>query len=143
MTTEEFINKMKLDGFEFSGVENGILRFHKGLAAITIHQDVQPDKVWQGLSISEWCTFYNTLFDYASTLMNEREQHYRVRLDGFYSDNGPQYLTKHHGKIFACAKNQRLKQAFTSEELDEIANQPKFKSVAWLQGLIMDHREEV
>lgn len=81
--------------------------------------------------------------EYLSTPLDQRgnEKKYRVRLQGFNSDNGHQYLTADKknvkaAKFFACAENPGLKQEFTQEELNDIANRYQFKGVGWLQDLI-------
>lgn len=68
---------------------------------------------------------------------------YRVRLIGFNSQNGKQYLTTENSnvnllarKFFACALNSRLKQEFTLDELTAIANKREFKAVPWIQDLL-------
>lgn len=71
------------------------------------------------------------------------EPKYRVRLVGFNSQNGKQYLTTEYDntnplghKFFACALNNRLKQEFTMDELTTIANKREFKAVPWIQDLL-------
>ena len=87
--------------------------------------------------------FYNTLLEYAKTPLEDREDKpkYRVRLRGLNSANGHQYLAADRedvktAKFFACAERPDLKQEFTREELDIIANRNQFKGVGWLQDLI-------
>lgn len=71
------------------------------------------------------------------------ENKYRVRLIGFNSDNGKQYLTTKKDnsnplghKFFACALRAGLKQEFTMDELSTIANKYEFKAVPWIQDLL-------
>lgn len=71
------------------------------------------------------------------------EPKYRVRLVGFNSQNGKQYLTTEYDnanplghKFFACALRPDLKQEFTMDELNTIANKNKFKAVPWIQDLL-------
>lgn len=71
------------------------------------------------------------------------EKKYRVRLIGFNSDNGKQYLTTEKDnsnplghKFFACALRAGLKQEFTMDELSTIANKYEFKAVPWIQDLL-------
>lgn len=71
-----------------------------------------------GLTISEWKVVFEALVDYA-----DRED---VKA----------------AKFFACAERPDLKQEFTQEELDIIANRNQFKGVGWLQDLIR-HAEPV
>ncbi|WP_278843809.1 hypothetical protein [Limosilactobacillus vaginalis] len=71
------------------------------------------------------------------------EPKYRVRLVGFNSQNGKQYLTTEQDnsnplghKFFACALREGLKQEFTLDELTAIANKREFKAVPWIQDLL-------
>ena len=71
------------------------------------------------------------------------EPKYRVRLVGFNSENGKQYLTTEYDdanplghKFFACALRPGLKQEFTIDELNTIANKNEFKAVPWIQDLL-------
>lgn len=71
------------------------------------------------------------------------EPKYRVRLVGFNSQNGKQYLTTEYDdvnplghKFFACALHSDLKQEFTLDELTAIANKREFKAVPWIQDLL-------
>lgn len=71
---------------------------------------------------------------------------YRVRIPGLNADNGPQYLTcKYdiHGRVFACALNNSLKQKFTSDELDQLCNDLRFKGIGWFEALMRSGVEEV
>lgn len=69
---------------------------------------------------------------------------YRVRLKGFNSDNGPQYLTANkiskscHGKLFACALRSDLKQKFTEDELNTIKRGQVYQRYGWVKSLIDD-----
>lgn len=71
------------------------------------------------------------------------EPKYRVRQVGFNSQNGKQYLTTENDnsnplghKFFACALRPGLKQEFTTDELNVIANKNEFKAVPWIQDLL-------
>ena len=71
------------------------------------------------------------------------EPKYRVRLVGFNSVDGKQYLTTENSnvnllarKFFACTLTPRLKQEFTMDELTAIANKREFKGVPWIQDLL-------
>lgn len=84
--------------------------------------------------------------EFLHTPIKERfpEKKYRVRLIGFNSDNGRQYLTTDDIKnVFACAWNPSLKQTFTMDEIYEIKNCSQFKSVIWFDELIRNGLEEV
>lgn len=90
------------------------------------------------------------MFEYISTPIDKRDPEplYRVRLMGFNSDNGHQYLTTKErgnafGKVFACAYNPRLKQAFTAKELDALAERPDFKEEGWVQTLLYVDSEKI
>ena len=99
--------------------------------------------------MSAWRDFYSTLLKYAKTPLEDREDKpkYRIRLRGLNSVNGHQYLAADRenvksAKFFACAERPDLKQEFTQEELNDIANRDQFKGVAWFQDLIR-HAEPV
>ena len=71
------------------------------------------------------------------------EPKYRVRLVGFNSENGKQYLTTEYDdanplghKFFACAPHKGLKQEFTLDELTAIANKREFKAAPWILDLL-------
>lgn len=68
------------------------------------------------------------------------EPKYRVRLIGFNSDNGRQYLTTEgdslNSKFFACALRSDLKQEFTMNEINQLANSTRFKDIPWIQDLL-------
>lgn len=71
------------------------------------------------------------------------EPKYRVRLVGFNSQNGKQYLTTENDnsnplghKFFACALRPGVKQEFTLDELNTIDNKNEFKAVPWIQDLL-------
>lgn len=85
--------------------------------------------------------------DFVNTPIKKRfpVKKYRVRLKGLNSDNGHQYLNCRDvtGRIFACALRENLKQKFTMDEINYIANQPNFKSTLWLKDLLHDGLEEV
>lgn len=93
---------------------------------------------------------YRLMFDYISTPIDKRDPEplYRVRLTGFNSDNGHQYLTTNKksndstiGRVFACAYNPKLKQTFTEKELDTLAQRHGFDEPIWIQNLLNQHRE--
>lgn len=70
---------------------------------------------------------------------------YRIRLEGFNSDNGQQYLTagkSGKNRLFACALKPGLKQEFTSDEINEIINQLDFKGT-WLTDMVRTGLEPV
>ena len=82
--------------------------------------------------------------EYLQTPLEERFPRYRIRLHGFRSDNGKQYLTTDDIKnVFACAWNPSLKQTFTMDEIYKIKNCSQFKSVIWFDELIRNGLEEV
>lgn len=77
--------------------------------------------------------------EFVNTPVEEREPKYRIRLKGFNSDNGHQYLTCQTrdvaGKLFACALNSHLKQEFTSDEISKIINRPDFRAT-WKETMV-------
>lgn len=81
----------------------------------------------------------NLVNEFVNTPLEEREPKYRIRLKGFNSDNGHQYLTCQTrdvaGKLFACALNQHLKQEFTSDEISKIINRPDFRAT-WKETMV-------
>jgi hypothetical protein len=91
----------------------------------------------------------NLIAKLEGTPVEERfpEKKYRIRFSGLNSDNGHQYLSTDtigiHGKFFACALRFGLKQEFTESEIDEMLNDPRFKSVPWFRELIRNGKEEV
>ena len=87
-------------------------------------------------------TITKTLFEIPDDILFA-EPKYRVRLIGFNSQNGKQYLTTENDnsnplghKFFACALRPGLKQEFTIDELTAIANKREFKAVPWIQDLL-------
>ena len=118
-----------------------------------------PEDATNFIEIETWATS-NRLYwkkpdrEYLSALIEEflhtpikerfPEKKYRVRLIGFNSDNGRQYLTTDDIKnVFACAWNPSLKQTFTMDEINKIKNCSQFKSVIWFDELIRNGLEEV
>lgn len=77
--------------------------------------------------------------EFVNTPVEEREPKYRIRLRGFNSDNGHQYLTCQTrdvaGELFACALNSHLKQEFTSDEISKIINRPDFRAT-WKETMV-------
>lgn len=76
------------------------------------------------------------------------KKHYRVRLRGFNSNGGHQYLTVSTrystislGSVFAAAWNTGLKQTFTADELNKIRE--RFKGSKWIISMLNDGVEEV
>ena len=89
------------------------------------------------------CEYLSALIEeFLHTPINERfpEKKYRVRLIGFNSDNGRKYLTTEgdslNSRFFACALRPGLKQEFTMDELNTIANKNEFKAVPWIRDLL-------
>ena len=158
MTTKELIEKLKpiLEIEDVTIGENDEIHvWIGGIISLLIPNNA---KTWFEISNYEKVTagaFDDTERVYVSSLINQflstpledREAKYRVRLRGFNSSNGHQYLTAdrenvNSAKFFACAERPDLKQEFTREELDIIANRNQFKGVGWLQDLIR-HAEPV
>lgn len=148
MKTKELISKLEEMGFEVSEQNGEMVKVERQNAdgsstKINVGFDFEKDNLQNGLTVAEWEHFYDLLLDYVNTPVAEREDEpqYRVRLRGFSSDNGKQYLTCEHGvtgRIFACAQNPRLKQTFTMSELHTISTTARNNSLAWLTTLVHD-----
>ncbi len=86
----------------------------------------------------------NLVNEFVNTPVEEREPKCRIRLKGFNSDNGHQYLTCQTrdvtGKLFACALNSHLKQEFTSDEISKIINRPDFRAT-WKETMVREGLE--
>lgn len=146
MTTKEFKRRAEKLGYVVREDENEFVLI-TGYDRIHIEKDVVLD---DGSDFLKRCQLNSLMLDYASTPLDKRkpEPLYRVRLMGFNSDNGHQYLTTKErgnafGKMFACAYNPRLKQAFTAKELDALAERPDFKEEGWVQTLLYVGREKI
>lgn len=152
MTTKELIEKLKpiLEIEDVTIGENDEIHvWIGGIISLLIPNNA---KTWFEISNYEKVTagaFDDTERVYVSSLINQflstpledREAKYRVRLRGFNSENGHQYLTAQDDNVratrfFACAEKPDLKQEFTQDELNVIANRNQFKGVGWLQDLI-------
>lgn len=152
MTTKELIEKLKpiLEIEDVTIGENDEIHvWIGGIISLLIPNNA---KTWFEISNYEKVTagaFDDTERVYVSSLINQflstpledRETKYRVRLRGFNSENGHQYLTAQDDNVratrfFACAEKPDLKQEFTQDELNVIANRNQFKGVGWLQDLI-------
>lgn len=148
MTTKELIKSLEAQGWEARENDFGVT-ITRGKVSFAINRGLPLETTKDGIRMSEWRDFYNTLLEYAKTPLEDRENKpkYRVRLRGFNSENGHQYLTAQDDNVratrfFACAEKPDLKQEFTQDELDIIANRDQFKGVSWLQDLIR-HAEPV
>jgi hypothetical protein len=140
MTTKELIKHLKSCGFIVSEDED-MIHAKKGKQTVNCDKTIQPDSLWTYV--------LSLLTEYNQTPLDERvdEPKYRVPLRGFYSGNGCQYLTADGedikiARFFACARNYSLKQEFTMDELNTIANRLQFKGIDWFQDLIR-HAEPV
>lgn len=154
MTIVELIKELKCLGIHFDGqtqdsLGNNTLDFSKGKMEFHVDKNLGLNTPSGGMTLCDQYLLYKTLFRFAITPMSERESNpkYRVRLRGFNSENGHQYLTANKenvktAKFFACAERTDLKQEFTQEELNDIANRDRFKGVGWFQDLIR-HAESV
>lgn len=153
MTTKELIERLEDLGFHFDGqtqdsLGTDSLDFSRGPIGLHIDKNTRHYSCYNGLTLLEWKLIFEALVDYADTPLEQRnEPKYRVRLRGFNSENGHQYLTAQDDNVratrfFACAEKPDLKQEFTQDELDIIANRNQFKGVSWLQDLIR-HAEPV
>lgn len=153
MTTKELIERLEDLGFHFDGqtqdsLDTDSLDFSRYSIGIHIDKNARHYSRYNGLTLLEWKLIFEALVDYADTPLEQRnESKYRVRLRGFNSENGHQYLTAQDDNVratrfFACAEKPGLKQEFTQEELNDIANRNQFKGVDWFQDLIR-HAEPV
>lgn len=149
MTTKELIKSLEAQGWQARENDFGGVTITMGKVSFAINKGLSLEATKDGIRMSEWRDFYNTLLEYAKTPLEDREDKpkYRVRLRGFNSDNGHQYLTAKGDNVkatrfFACAEKPGLKQEFTQEELNDITNRNQFKGVGWLQDLIR-HAEPV
>lgn len=149
MTTKELIKSLEAQGWEPFEDGSGNITVHKGMVDFTFCNKVAPGYYNNDVTIAEWFAFYSILMDYALTPVDERKDKpkYRIRLRGLNFVNGHQYLAADRenvksAKFFACAERPDLKQEFTQEELNDIANRDQFKGVAWFQDLIW-HAEPV
>lgn len=153
MTTKELIERLEDLGFHFDGqtqdsLGTDSLDFSRYSIGLHIDKNARHYSRCNGLTLLEWKLILEALVDYADTPLEQRnEPKYRVRLRGFNSENGHQYLTAQDDNVratrfFACAEKPGLKQEFTQEELNDIANRNQFKGVDWFQDLIR-HAEPV
>ena len=116
-------------------------------------QSLNGLKNWSSVGVMETVDLFDILGlvqELRKTPVKERfpEKHYRVRLRGFNSDCGHQYLTVstrystiNLGSVFAAAWNENLKQTFTAEELNKIRE--RFKGSKWIVSMMNDGVEEV
>lgn len=152
MKIDEFVKKVnERDGMRAKEVDKGIVigtPNNMGIFSI-------PEDATNFIEIDTWATS-NSLYwsksnrEYLSALIEEflhtpikkrfPEKKYRVRLIGFNSDNGRQYLTTEgdslNSKFFACALRSDLKQEFTMNEINQLANSPQFRAIPWIQDLL-------
>lgn len=143
MTTKELIKSLEAQGWEARENDFGGVTITRGEVSFAINKGLSLEATKDGIRMPEWRDFYSTLLKYAKTPLEDREEKpkYRVRLRGFNSSNGHQYLTAdrenvNSAKFFACAERPDLKQEFTQEELNDIANRYQFKGVGLFQDLI-------
>ena len=152
MKIDEFIEKVnERDGMRAKKTAEGIvIGTPNNIGIFNI-----PEDATNFIEIDTWATS-NSLYwkkpdrEYLSALIeeflhtpiNERypEKKYRVRLIGFNSDNGRQYLTTEgdslNSKFFACALRSDLKQEFTMNEINQLANSTRFKAIPWIRDLL-------
>lgn len=161
MRIDEFIEKV--NKIAYAKYEDGIISVYEDLERAP-RRDwflfIDPSK--QSLNDSvDWESTYSVgtvdLFyilglvqELRKTPVKDRfpKKHYRVRLRGFNSDGGHQYLTVstrystiNLGSVFAAAWNTGLKQTFTAEELNKIRE--RFKGSKWIVSMLNDGVEEV
>lgn len=159
MKTNELIKKLNTIKTINAKVEDGLLKLTSGEMTVPwlqVNLDATNLKVYQDYyfdyasttPFNELRKAINLLNDWLLTSPELRDPtpKYRVRLRGFNSDNGHQYLTtadSYHNKIFACALHSNLKQEFTADELAEIINRPQFKGIPWIHELFRAGIEEI
>lgn len=152
MTTKELIEKLKpiLEIEDVTIGENGEIHvWIGGVISLLIPNNAKTwfeishyEKVTAGAFNDAERVYVSSLINqFLSTPLEDREAKYRVRLRGLNSVNGHQYLSTDRqdvksAKFFACAERPDLKQEFTQEELNDIANRYQFKGVGWFQDLI-------
>ena len=123
------------------------------LAFLVTSKSMDLDWEWKHLRLIDAYklrTILNLVKELQDTPVKDRfpKKHYRVRLRGFNSDGGHQYLTVstrystiNLGSVFAAAWNTGLKQTFTAEELNKIRE--RFKGSKWIVSMLNDGVEEV
>lgn len=154
MKIDKYIDKLENDGFEVDvNQENDNLvqlMVRLGdyqILRIILGENIRKAKLDSGahLKLSQLIELLmrtKALLDTSDGVLFP-EPKYRVRLVGFNSVDGKQYLTTENSnvnllarKFFACTLNSRLKQEFTLDELTAIANKREFKAVPWIQDLL-------
>lgn len=154
MKINKYIDKLENDGFEVDvnqGNDNLVqLMVRLGdyqILCIILGENIRKAKLDSGahLKLSQLIELLmrtKALLDTSDDVLFP-EPKYRVRLVGFNSVDGKQYLTTENSnvnllarKFFACTLNSRLKQEFTLDELTAIANKREFKAVPWIQDLL-------
>ena len=98
-------------------------------------------------NLGNFYALLNLINKFVNTPVDKRfsEKKYRVRLKGFNSNNGQQYLTagrSGENRLFACALKPGLKQEFTSDEINEIINRLDFKGT-WRTDMVRTGLEPV
>lgn len=155
MKINEFIEKLNELGSLRAERDNDLVRFYSKHSAddeyffiINCKYDSFEDAYadWDCLDDDvdpvDLCEALNLANEFLKTPIDERfpEKKYRVRLIGFNSDNGRQYLTTEgdslNSKFFACALRSDLKQEFTMNEINQLANSTRFKAIPWIQDLL-------
>lgn len=158
MKIDEFIEKLNELGSLRAERDNDLVRFYSKHSAddeyffiINCKYDSFEDAYadWDCLDDDvdpvDLCEALNLANEFLNTPIDERfpEKKYRVRLVGFNSENGKQYLTTEYDdanplghKFFACAPHKGLKQEFTMNEINQFANSTRFKDIPWIQDLL-------
>ena len=98
-------------------------------------------------NLGNFYALLNLINKFVNTPVDKRfsEKKYRVRLKGFNSNKGRQYLTAERsngGKVFVCALKPGLKQEFTSDEINKIINRSDFKGT-WRVDMVRTGLEPV
>ena len=98
MTTKELIKSLEAQGWQARENDFGGVTITMGEVSFAINKGLSLEATKDGIRMSEWRDFYNTLLEYAKTPLEDREDKpkYRVRLRGLNSANGHQYLAFLH-----------------------------------------------
>ena len=166
MKIDEFIKKVRKyayvredDGYVFicdiffAGAEDFNFRNKWFLSLQPDEKNLNANFDWdclEAVNINELRIILGLVKELQDTSVKDRfpEKHYRVRMRGFNSDRGHQYLTVSTrystislGSVFAAVWNTGLKQTFTADELNKIRE--RFKGSKWIVSMLNDGVEEV
>lgn len=160
MKIDEFIEKV--NKIVYAKYEDGVIGIYEDLERTPVkdwflcidpsEQSLNDAVYWESAdSMGTVDLFYilGLVQELRKTPVKDRfpKKHYRVRLRGFNSDGGHQYLTVstrystiNLGSVFATAWNTGLKQTFTADELNKIRE--RFKDIKWIVSMLNDGVKE-